>query len=288
MNGLALAYYDKERQAQQTQNTEDYTLRYLIPELIPIHLFSLEREEPFLDQNMTRFQTGDISNPTTILSDNYKPTMTMDPFDSLSEHAEEPVILSNPPMLAHKSHKSQFTCVIGTHLASGLDISSVSNELKVLLNYMCPFYEVPLGLTELMIFGRRLTDVHVLIKDQHVSGQQFILKFKSESGTYKLIILNHGNQNIKLTSMCGTQYKILEKSEHYEFKSEDDLWLSILGIENVMWRITVNGIIYKETVPTVTLENVYFNRSLYVSAMQKEDCLRPLPLPGHVNINPSL
>ena len=294
MNVLTFTHFDNRRKIQQIQDTDEYALKYIIPELVPIHSFSLDREEPFfLDQNQpqpnySRPQPVDTSSIATMPSDHYNPTLG--PYDSLQNHAEEAYsIMPTPPRPAPSPDESDLRCVIGTHLVSGLDVSSISNELKVLLNYMCPFNNVPLGLTELIIFGRRLTDVHILIKDQHVSGQQFIIKFKLESDSYKLIILNHGSQNIKLTSMCGTKYKILEKSEFYVFNSEDDLWLSISGIENVMWRITVNGKIHnKETVSTFTLENKYFNQSLYASAMRKEDCLQPLPLPGHVNIYPLL
>ena len=293
MTGLTLTHFDNRKQSLETQYSnmkgeERHT--YLIPELIPIHTFSLDRDDPFVETNPTppsyaRLQPVETSNIATVPSNHYKPPMG--PYDSLKPEVEESYVTAVPPIPGPYPGNSDLSCVMGTHLASGLDISSISNELKLLLNYICPFYDVPLGLTELIIFGRRLNDVHVLIKDQHVSGQQFILKFILQSGSYRLIVLNHGNQNIKLTSMCGTHSKILEKTEHYEFNSDDDIWLSILGINDVMWRITVRGKVHnKETVTRFTLENKYFDRSLYASAMRKENCIFPLPLPGNVNINP--
>lgn len=161
----------------------------------------------------------------------------------------------------HSNQVTELTCVICTHLTSGHDINSICKNSRILLKDMKPFHS-SLRITDEIIFGRRLSDVHVLMREPHVSGQQFILKFRNQSERYQMIIHNHGNQTIKL---CGSSRKyVLDRGLSYAFNSGDDVWLTINGIDDVMWRITVNGDIRDvEKCPNVSFQNIYYNPSLY-------------------------
>ncbi|KAI6660862.1 hypothetical protein LOD99_13586 [Oopsacas minuta] len=90
--------------------------------------------------------------------------------------------------------------------------------------------------------------------------------------------------------MSGTESIILEKSQKYEFKQDDDVWLTIWGIEKVMWRITVDGVFRdRDSLTKITFENKYFNKEKYTYELQKKDSLLPLPLPlsSHNSYTPS-
>ena len=173
---------------------------------------------------------------------------------------------------------AELTCIISTHLANGHDVNSISNVSRNLLDFMRPFHN-SIRLTDEIIFGRRLSDVHVLMKEPHVSGQQFILKFRIQSDRYHMIIHNHGNQIIKLSGTSGV-YE-LERGISYAFDSGDDFWLTINGIEEVMWRIQVNGTINDtEMLPYVSLENSYFNTYVFQNSLQPMEYAPPMPIPG--------
>ena len=235
---------------------------YYIRDLYPIHTFSLD-------------------NPKVYLIPSEMPDST-ESLPLLSPYSASPTLIQHPALSTQ--YFPQLRCVIGTHLAPGADFSTITPEVRTMLSYMCPFYNVPLTSTEEIIFGRRLIDVHILIKEEHVSAQQFFLKFQPHP--HRLSIQNHGNQVIRINSMSGPMKQSLDRNQKYEFEHDDDVWLIILGIDKVFWRITVNCVIQEiERVPVITFENNYFNRDMYLTTMQKQGS-RPLALPGDVNIMP--
>lgn len=236
---------------------------YYIRDLFPIHTFSLDKPHVYLAQSE---QMRDSSDSPPLLP----------------PYSASPTLIQQPIMPNQTFPKLR--CVIGTHLAPGADFSTITPEVRTMLSYMCPFYNVPLISTEEIIFGRRLTDVHILIKEEHVSAQQFFLKFLPHP--HRLLIQNHGNQVIRINSMSGVTEQCLERNQKYEFYHNDDVWLAISGINQVFWRITVNCVIQDmDCEPVITFENKYFNREMYSTTMQnKGSC--PLALPGDVNIMP--
>ena len=243
---------------------DDGQEQYCIRGLFPIHTFSLDT--PFVHLVQSE-QMPDSSESLPLLLPPYSASHTM------LQHHTMP-IQSFP----------QLRCEIGTHLATNADFSALSPEVKTMLSYMCPFYNVPLTSTEEIIFGRRLTDVHILIKEEHVSAQQFFLRFIPHP--HRLLIQNHGNQIIRINSMSGLMKQSLKRNQKYEFEHDDDVWLIILGIDKVLWRITVKCVIQDiDCVPIITFENKYFNREMYLTTMQNKGS-RPLALPGDVNIMP--